>query len=208
MRPFSYPHDRLQLACGGIAQNSVEDLTPDVLGWAGLVYEHTLGEEKYTFVEDVKEPQSVTMLVKGERTSPPEDSQPGPNAHTMAQIQDALRDGFRSVKNAIEDGSLVPGAGAFQLACSAHLSKTIRSTAKGRAKLGVQAFAEALLIIPKALAANGGYDVQDTIVALQEEADETTDPVGLDLRSGEPFNPVTEGIWDNYRVIRHMIHSW
>ena len=33
---------------GGIAQNSVDDLTPEVLGWAGLVYEHTLGEEKRT----------------------------------------------------------------------------------------------------------------------------------------------------------------
>ena len=40
-------------------------MTPDILGWAGTVYEHTLGEEKYTFVEDVKEPNSVTMLVKG-----------------------------------------------------------------------------------------------------------------------------------------------
>jgi T-complex protein 1 subunit zeta len=53
------------LCVGGIAQNSVDDLTPDILGWAGTVYEHTLGEEKYTFVEDVKEPNSVTMLVKG-----------------------------------------------------------------------------------------------------------------------------------------------
>ena len=42
--------ERLQLVCGGSAQNSVDDLTPDVLGWAGLVYEHQLGEEKYTFV--------------------------------------------------------------------------------------------------------------------------------------------------------------
>lgn len=57
--------ERLQLLCGGQAQNSVEDLTPDVLGWAGLVYEHTLGEEKYTFVEDVKDPASVTLLIKG-----------------------------------------------------------------------------------------------------------------------------------------------
>ena len=47
----------------------MDDLTPDVLGWAGLVYEHTLGEEKYTFVEDVKEPKSVTMLVKGMESS-------------------------------------------------------------------------------------------------------------------------------------------
>jgi T-complex protein 1 subunit zeta len=42
--------ERLQLVCGGIAQNSVEDLSPDILGWAGLVYEQQLGEEKYTFV--------------------------------------------------------------------------------------------------------------------------------------------------------------
>lgn len=56
---------RLQLICGGIAQNAVDDLTPEVLGWAGLVYEHTLGEEKYTFVEEVKDPKSVTLLIKG-----------------------------------------------------------------------------------------------------------------------------------------------
>lgn len=42
--------ERLQLVCGGISQNSVDDLTPDILGWAGTVYEHTLGEEKYTFI--------------------------------------------------------------------------------------------------------------------------------------------------------------
>ena len=36
-----------------------------MLGYAGLVYEQTLGEEKFTFVEDVKEPKSVTLLVKG-----------------------------------------------------------------------------------------------------------------------------------------------
>ena len=132
----------------------------------------------------------------------------GPNAHTMSQIQDALRDGFRSVKNAIEDKCVIPGAGAFEVACSSHLQTALKSTAKGRTKLGVLAFAEALLIIPKTLAQNGGYDVQDAIVGLQQEAEETDDPVGLDLKSGEPMNPVTEGIWDNYRVKRQMLHSW
>ena len=59
--------ERLQLITGGIAQNSVEELRPEILGWAGLVYEHTLGEEKYTFVEEVKNPRSVTLLIKGEQ---------------------------------------------------------------------------------------------------------------------------------------------
>ena len=34
--------ERLTLACGGSAINAVEDLTPKVLGKAGLVYEHVL----------------------------------------------------------------------------------------------------------------------------------------------------------------------
>ncbi len=34
--------ERLTLACGGSAVNSVEDLTPDVLGYADEVYEHVL----------------------------------------------------------------------------------------------------------------------------------------------------------------------
>ncbi|KAH9830810.1 chaperonin-containing T-complex zeta subunit Cct6 [Rhodofomes roseus] len=186
--------ERLQLVCGGVAQNSVDDLTPDVLGWAGLVYEHTLGEDKFTFVEDVKEPKSVTLLIKG------------PNPHTIQQTQDALRDGLRAVKNAIEDGALVPGAGAFEVACAAHLTGPVKKAAKGRTKMGVQAFAEALLIIPKTLAANGGFDVQDVVVALQEEQAEGN-AVGLDLESGEPIDPTVEGIWDNYRVKRQMLHS-
>jgi T-complex protein 1 subunit zeta len=210
---LKHEHSRLQLICGGIAQNSVDDLTPDVLGWAGLVYEHTLGEEKFTFLEEVKDPKSVTLLIKG------------PNAHTIQQIQDALRDGLRAVKNALEDDSLIPGAGAFEVACAAHLSGPIKKSAKGRVKMGVQAFADALLIIPKTLAQNGGFDVQDVVVALQVRAGPTWvacmmlmlfekdeqaegNTVGIDLESGEPFDPTVEGIWDNYRVKRQMLHSW
>ncbi|KAJ1985258.1 T-complex protein 1 subunit zeta [Dimargaris verticillata] len=185
--------ERLQLACGGVAQNSVDDLTPDVLGYAGLVYEHVLGEEKYTFVEDVKNPKSATILIKG------------PNPHSIAQINDAVRDGLRAVKNALEDDYLVPGAGAFQIACADHLIQHKAQT-KGRAKMGVQAFADALLIIPKVLARNGGFDAQDSIVLLQDEHRDGH-VVGLDLKTGDVLDPKVEGIWDNYRVIRHQIHS-
>ena len=63
----------------------------------------------------------------------------------------------------IVDKCVVPGAGAFQVACAAHLSsEAFRKTVKGKAKWGVQAFADALLIIPKTLAANAGHDIQDS----------------------------------------------
>jgi T-complex protein 1 subunit zeta len=146
--------ERLQLACGGIAQNSLDDLSIDCLGYAGLVYEHVIGEEKFTFVEELKNPKSVTLLLTG------------PNAHVIGQINDAVRDGLRSVKNAIEDKAVVPGAGAFQIALHHHLVKS-KDTIKGKAKLGIQAFADALLIVPKILAQNGGFDIQDVIVKLQ-----------------------------------------
>lgn len=74
-----------------------------------------------------------------------------------------MRDGLRSVYNMIVDKSVVPGAGAFQIACAAHLSsETFQKTVKGKAKYGVSAFADALLIIPKTLAANSGHDIQDS----------------------------------------------
>ncbi len=55
----------------------------------------------------------------------------------------------------------MPGAGAFQIACATHLTE-YRKKVKGKAQYGVAAFAEALLIIPKTLAANSGHDVQDS----------------------------------------------
>ena len=63
----------------------------------------------------------------------------------------------------IVDKSVVPGGGAFQIACAAHLtSDAFKKTVKGKAKWGVTAFADALLVIPKTLAANSGHDIQDS----------------------------------------------
>lgn len=49
---------------------------------------------------------------------------------------------------------------------------------------GVQAFADALLVIPKTLATNSGFDAQAVIVKLQEEHASTGQPVGIDIGSG------------------------
>jgi T-complex protein 1 subunit zeta len=186
--------ERLVLACGGRQVNEVDEaLTLAVLGHADLVTETTLGEDKFTFVEGVKDPQSVSILIKG------------PNSHTIAQIKDAVRDGLRAVKGAIEDGVLIPGAGAFEVACSQAM-QTYSQTVPGRAKWGVQAFAEAMLVIPKTLAENSGFDTHDALLALQDQH-RAGHVVGLDLWSGEPMDPATEGIWDLYRVKKQMINS-
>ncbi|XP_062072376.1 T-complex protein 1 subunit zeta-2 isoform X1 [Lepus europaeus] len=186
--------ERLSLACGGIAVNSLEDLSVDCLGHAGLVYEHTLGEEKFTFIEDCINPRSVTLLVKG------------PNKHTLTQTKDAIRDGLRAIKNAIEDGCVVPGAGAAEVAIAEALIK-YKSKIRGGARLGVQAFADALLIIPKVLAQNSGYDPQETLVKVQAEHVESKQLVGIDLNTGEPMVAEDARVWDNYCVKKQLLHS-
>lgn len=186
--------ERLALACGGHAQNSVDELTPDCLGNAGLVYESVLGENKFTFVEDCKDPRSVTLLIRG------------PNRHTISQIKDAVRDGLRAVKNAIDDGKVIPGAGAFEIGLHEHImeySKTVR----GRESLGVKAFAEALLVVPKTLAINSGHDPMDVIVTLQAETRLNGTPMGIDIETGEAQIPADAGIWDNYCVKKQILDS-
>jgi len=185
--------ERCPLACGGVAVNSVEDLTKDVLGFAKNVYQHKLGEESYTFIEGVENPFSCTILIKG------------PSKHTIVQIKDAIRDGVRAVKNTIEDGFIVPGAGAFQIAAHADLVK-YKETVTGRTKFGIQSYADALLVVPKTLAANSGFDVTDTLLKLQEEYNKGH-VVGLDINTGEPCDPDTEGIYDNYIVLKHLLDN-
>ena len=61
-------------------------------------------------------------------------------------------------QNAIDDASVVPGAGAFEVAAAQALEE-YKHEVKGKKKLGVEAFGKALLVIPKTLAQNSGFDV-------------------------------------------------
>ncbi|XP_006891119.1 PREDICTED: T-complex protein 1 subunit zeta-2 [Elephantulus edwardii] len=103
-------------------------------------------------------------------------------------------------------GCVVPGAGAVEVAIAESLAAH-KHRVKGRARLGVQAFAEALLIIPKALAQNAGYDEQETLLKVQAEHSESKQLVGIDLNTGKPMVAADAGIWDNYCVKKQLLHS-
>lgn len=194
--------ERLQLACGGEAVNSVDDLSDDMLGYAGQVYEHVIvslpyfrfysfkiqffkGEDKFTFIEECKDPKAVTILIKGQYK------------HVIEQVKDAVKTGMKAVANALRDQTVAPGAGAFEVAAHTRL-RDVADETKGRAKLGIQAYADALLVIPKTLAQNAGHDTQDSIVKLveaQRDADKNgRAPVGIDLSTGEPSDDLVSFI--------------
>ena len=76
--------------------------------------------------------------------------------------------------------------------------KKFLETVKGRARLGIQAYADGMLIIPKTLGQNSGFDSQEVIVKLLQEG-ALSSSVGLDCDSGEACVPQDKGIYDNYR---------
>jgi T-complex protein 1 subunit zeta len=193
--------ERLILACGGNAVCSVDDVTESDLGYAECVYEQTLGDDKYTFVEGVKDAFSCTILIKGQ------------NEHSIAQIKDAIRDGTRAVKNTIDDGVVVPGAGAFEIFARDKLLEYAKNKVSGKAIVGVEAFAESMLIVPKCLADNSGQDSKEAIINvfkanMESENSESKKNThyGIDISNGKAINPVLLGIYDNYCVKKAFLN--
>ena len=230
--------ERLSLCCGGFMVNSADDLSEDCLGFAGKVYEQTLGDDKFTFVEvrecaargaRVRVRACSSTCARARSLGEPDHSLPlcacvaqdcraassctillkGPNEHTIAQLKDAVRDGMRAVVNTIEDAAVVPGGGSFEVAASDDLKAYAVREVSGKVKLGVLAFADAMLVVPKTLAENSGFDVQETLILLQEQGAAQRaaggGPVGLDVATGGVMNPTQLGIFDNVRVKRQII---
>jgi len=184
--------ERLPLAVGGVAVNSVDDLEESDLGFAELVYEQSLEDDKYTFIEGVKHPNSCTILVQGSTD------------HAIGQMKDAIRDGNRAVLNTLEDEAVVPGAGAFEIAAHVHLEQFKRSV-QGKPRLGVEIFGKAMLTIPKTLLENSGMDVQEKLLKVISERESKGTATGVSTATGDPIDPAMEGIFDNFVVKKQML---
>lgn len=190
--------ERLVLACGGVAVNSFDGVTVEELGRASSVYEHVLGEEKYTFIEAAN-PDSCTILIKG------------PNKHTLGQLKDAVRDGLRAVSCTLEDKAVVPGAGSFEVAALVNLEDYLEKV-QGHVKIGVRAFGEALTIIPRTLCSTTGRDDAAYVLIELQEAHKaakkkgTDEYFGVDAMAGGIADANVLQLYDSYRAKRYMIN--
>jgi len=100
------------------------------------------------------------------------------------------------VKNCFDDNCFLPGAGAFEISACSHLREFVR-TVVGKSRLGIEAFADALLVIPRTLSDNSGLDSQEIILKALTHYETTKKLYGIDLENGEIIDPVVEGIYDN-----------
>ena len=119
-------------------------------------------------------------------------------------MKEAVRDGLRAVRNTIEDECVIPGAGAFEVFLHEKLLESFKEIT-GKAQLGYKAFAESVLVIPKVLAGNSGYDIQEAIIMLKDAYNKEKIPVGLNLYDFETCSPQKLGIFDNYCVKKQFL---
>ncbi|MCD6479854.1 TCP-1/cpn60 chaperonin family protein [Candidatus Bathyarchaeota archaeon] len=176
--------EKLARATGAEVVTSFEDLRPEDLGWAALVEERKIGEDKMVFVEGCKDPKSVAVLIRGglERV--------------VDEAERAMDDAISVVADVIQKPKVVPGGGAVEVELARRL-KSYAVKVGGREQWAIEAFADALEVIPKTLAENAGHDVIDTMVALRA-AHEKEDgfKMGIDVYTGEIVDMVEKGVLD------------
>ncbi|MFN7991651.1 MAG: thermosome subunit beta, partial [Candidatus Micrarchaeia archaeon] len=187
--------EKLSRATGAIIASSLEDLKETDLGYAGQVEERKVGGEAMVFVEKCKDPKSVTIFVRGGTD------------HVVSEVERAVIDARGAVSSALEDGKYVIGGGSVEMA----LSRELHSYAVqigGREQLAIQAFAEALEAIPRALAENAGMDVIDTIVSLRNKHKENDGRTfGVDVMAGKVADLSKSGILEPAKVKKQAISS-
>lgn len=72
--------------------------------------------------------------------------------------------------------------------------------------MGIQAFAESLLVIPKTLAENSGYDIQEAIILMKDEYHKSKVAVGLNIQTLGTISPIKEQIYDNFCAKRQWLN--
>ncbi|MEX2703387.1 MAG: thermosome subunit beta [Candidatus Baldrarchaeota archaeon] len=187
--------EKLAKATGGKIVTSIDDLTPEHLGEAGLVEEVKIGEDKIVYVRDCKHPKAVSVVIRGG------------SEHVVDEAERALHDALCVVRDVIEDGKYVAGGGAPEI----EVAKRLREYAQqigGREQLAIEAFADAIEIIPKTLAENAGHDPLDIIVQLRERHAKP-DGVwyGVDVFEGKVVDMLERGVLEPLRVKKQAIRS-
>jgi len=187
--------EKLARATGATTASSLDGLKEADLGYAGDVEERKISGEAMIFVEKCKDPKSVTLFVRGGTD------------HVVSEVERAVVDARGAVSSALQDGKYVIGGGSVEMELSRYLQEYAVQIG-GREQLAIQAFAESLESIPRALAENAGMDVIDTIVSLRNKHKEKGGvAVGVDVMAGKVVDLRASGIYEPAKVKRQAMAS-
>ncbi|OGD49188.1 thermosome subunit [Candidatus Bathyarchaeota archaeon RBG_13_46_16b] len=187
--------EKLARATGGRIVTNLSDLSAKDLGEAGVVEERKVGDDKMIFVEKCKDPRSVAILLRAglERM--------------VDEAERAMTDALSVVSDVIENNRIVAGGGAIEV----EIAKDLRNYATkvgGREQIAVEAFANAVEVIPRALAENAGLEAIDVLVDLRSAHEKQDGQYkGLNVFTGKIENTKEKGIVEPAVVKEQAIKS-
>jgi thermosome len=187
--------EKLARATGGRIVSDLDDLKKTDLGNAGLVEERKIGDDKMIFVEKCKDPHSVAILIRAglERM--------------VDEAERAMTDSLSVVSDVIENNKIVPGGGAIEIEIAKELRKYATKVG-GREQLAVEAFADAVEVIPRSLAENAGLEPIDILVELRSVHDKADGKnQGINIYTGKLQDSIANGVIEPIMVKEQAIKS-
>ncbi|MEM0246235.1 MAG: thermosome subunit alpha [Desulfurococcaceae archaeon] len=187
--------EKLERASGGKIVSSIRDLKPDDLGYAELVEERKVGNDKMVFIEGCKNPKAVTILVRGASDM------------VLDEIERSLKDALNVLRNVMRVPYIVAGGGAVELEVAMKL-REYAAKIGGKEQLAIEAFATALEEIPMILAASCGKDPLEVLMELRKLHAEGKKDSGIDVVSAEIVNDMaTRNVIEPLLVKEAMIKT-
>jgi thermosome len=164
--------EKLARATGGRIITNIEEISPEVLGYAELVEERKVADEKMVFVEGCPNPRAVSILVRGGAE------------HIVDEAERAIHDALSVVRNVIREPKIVAGGGAVEIELALRLNEFARKL-PSKEQLAVMKYAEALEVIPAILAQTAGLEPVDVITELRKRHSEGEKWAGVDVLNGK-----------------------
>jgi thermosome len=196
MRVKESDMDKLAKATGGSIVSNLDDLSVEELGKAAIVEEQKIADNEMTFVTGCENPKAVSIFIRGG------------TEHVVDETERALHDALKVVAVAIEDNKALPGGGAPEIELALRL-RDYASTVGGREQLAIEAFANAMEIIPRTLAENAGLDSMNVLVALRtaHKAGVKNRSMGINVFSGKVEDMARLHVIEPMRVKNQAIES-
>jgi thermosome len=186
--------EKLAKATGGKIVTNLEAITTADLGYANLVEERKVGDDKMTFIEGCKHPRAVTILIRGG------------TERIIAEAERSIHDALCVVRDIVEEPKIVAGGGSPELEMSRQLKK-YAETLPGREQLAVRGFAEALEAIPTTLTENAGLDPIDVLSDLRARHEKGEIWAGIEVVSGKIQDMSKAGVYEPLAVKKQIIKS-
>jgi thermosome len=184
----------LAKATGGKIITNLDDVRKTDMGYAALVEERKIGNDKMTFIEGCKHPKSVTILVRGG------------TQRIVDEAERSIHDALCVARDVVLEPRIVAGGGAPELEVARAL-RVYAEKVSGRESLAINAFAEALEIIPLTLAENAGLDPIDVISDLRSRHEKGETWAGIEVLSGKPKDMTKANVFEPQAVKKQIIKS-